>query len=97
MSALFISAPAFSRGKNVRANLGTRDQFPREDLHAMDSEVLRIKAGKQGRELHESFQLESAMKFVTFTTARGKKAFSLEGFCYREDERASDGRIFWRY
>ena len=96
MSALFISAPAFSRGKNVRANLGTRDQFPREHLHAMDSEVLRIKAGKQGRELHESFQLESAMKFVTFTTARGKKAFSLEGFCYREDERASAGRIFWR-
>ena len=71
MSALFISAPVFSRAKYVRAYLGSRDQFPRKHLHAMDSEVLKIKAGKQGRELHESFQLESAIKFVTLTTARG--------------------------
>ena len=73
MSALFISAAAFSCAKYVRANLGSRDQFPHKHLHAMDSEFLRIKAVKQERVLHESFQHESAMKFVTLTTTRGKK------------------------
>ena len=48
MSARFISAPAFSRAKNVLANLGSRDQFPREHLRAMNSVVLSMKAGKQG-------------------------------------------------
>ena len=33
---------------------------------------------------------------LKFTTSRGKPAFSLNGFCYRQDKRASDGRVFWR-
>ena len=33
---------------------------------------------------------------LKFTTSRGKPAFSLNEFCYRQDKRASDGRVFWR-
>ena len=80
MSALFISA--FSRAKNVPANLGSREHFPREYLHAMDSEILGIDAEKQRREKHDRFYFESAMKFIMFTTARRRTAFLLEGFCF---------------
>eukprot|EP00117_Sycon_ciliatum_P040211 scpid53825/ scgid29586/ Probable RNA-directed DNA polymerase from transposon X-element; Reverse transcriptase len=36
------------------------------------------------------------MEFITFTTCRGKQAFSLGGYCYRQDKRTRDGRLLWR-
>ena len=54
VSTIYLRSGVFTR-KNCPANLGFCDQFPREHLHAKDSEVLRIEAGMQGRELHDSF------------------------------------------
>ena len=39
---------------------------------------------------------EGASSVAASLSRRGKPAFSLNGFCYRQDKRASDGRVFWR-
>ena len=36
------------------------------------------------------------MEFITFTTCRGKQAFSLGGYCYRQGKCTRDGRLLWR-